>query len=169
MGASIETFVILAVLAIVVILVITLVTTHNFNKKLNTITFTKGASGVAGQTINMSCPADMNIDYGGSNATNRAVLICSNLINTNAAGHGAENMFCDPYYQENGQLTNFFNPSTTSDITASMIQTCAGKNTCSYVIPANYGGTLNSQTCTTNCAATGGQLQLISTYDCVPV
>jgi hypothetical protein len=72
-----------------------------------------------------------------------------------------ENPVCDPFYSGNGQLTNYFNPSTTQDQSSNISQACAGKQTCSWQIPSTVSNICNGQSCQ-------GQIQLVGTYDCVP-
>ena len=135
---------------------ISLVTSVIYNKKLNTKTITRGANGVGGSTLNLSCPTGMTISFQNNNpTTSRAVYVC-----TNPDANDFEDQTCDPYYSSKGQLSTFFNPATTQDQSTNISAACAGKQSCQWAIPATISNICNGGPCT-------GTIQFISTYDCI--
>lgn len=122
---------------------------------------TKGMNGLAGQTVNMSCPSGQVISFSKINNTStRGSLVC--------LGDSS----CDAFYQPSGQNTNFFNPSTTVDVFSSSsqfkdIQACEGQQNCSWTIPTSSDTRLPTRSTNGGCLTSCKQLAFIGTYDCI--
>lgn len=135
-------------------------------KKLSKNITTKGMNGLAGATLNLSCPAGQVIGFDKINTTStRGALVCLGDVS------------CDGFFQPGvGQTTSFFNPSTTIDVFATgskfdLKEECEGKQTCTWVIPNKNDSRLPVQSsspgsCLAKCA---GNMAFIGTYDCKAV
>lgn len=116
---------------------------------------TRGMNGVAGKTLELTCPAGQVISFAPGNATStRGALICTGDAK------------CDGFYQRSGQNTTFFNPATTIDVFGAGskftgLAECEGKNECSWTIPSVGDQRL------TGCLAKCQNLEFVGTYDCV--
>lgn len=130
--------------------------TFHYGRQLAGNTITRGLNGIGGTTLNITCPSGQKI------TVNKANYICT-------SGMGIENTGCDPYYQQDGQQTTFFNPNNTLDVTSTLGTQCNGKASCSISIPSSQTsicgqsgpGQNNGGPC-----PSGSQIQLIGTYDC---
>lgn len=141
---------------------VTLFFSYSYGKKLSNNTMTFGMSGLAGSTVNLQCPAGQVISFTNNNpTTTRGALVCSG------------NPQCDGF--AGNQLAHFFNTeepgATAIDVFNNSsfgdIQGCAGKQQCSWTVPVASDSRLGG-TCLSTCSGSGGQLQFIGTYDCVP-
>lgn len=153
MMGTVELGFILVLLAVTGFAAFTFFKSYSFHKKLSTETLTRGMNGVAGSTIKLTCPVGQKIKV------YKANYVCTSTVSQ-------ENATCDPYWQQNGQVSNFFNPLNTFDAGATLGDQCNGKQDCSITVPS----ALNVCQQTTANALDGkqcqGQIQLIGTYDC---
>ena len=134
-----------------------LILSYLYGRELTNNVTTRGANGVQSTKINLSCPSGQVISFKNTNPTiTRAALICSG-----DAG-------CDGFWSTAGQNTNFFS-SNIIDLLGdnspiSDLKVCSSQNSCSFTVPDATDSRIPSQSCLKGCK---GQLQLISTYDCV--
>ena len=157
---------VLLFLVLVPVLIFLIVRAYRFKKVLNDKVITRGLSGVAGSTVNLTCPAGQKISI------YRANYICTNPT-ANADGTSFESTTCDPFYSSGGQEMSIYNPATTLDAVNNPGQImsqynpvvkCNGQQKCSFTVPSvdpSQTGMCNGTTCT-------GTIQLVGTYDCVP-
>lgn len=140
--------------------ILTFFTSYRQRSKIASSVVTRGLNGVAGQTLQLQCPAGSVISLKEA-STPRAVYVCSNPTSSNF-----ESPSCDPYYQgSNGQFSSYFNPATTIDVSSTVSAACAGKNSCSWTVPSSSSSDVATICNGMSCA---GEIQLIGTYDCVP-
>lgn len=117
---------------------------------------TRGMNGVAGQNLQLTCPAGQVISFKPANTTStRGALICTG------------DSKCDAFYQKGGQTKTFFNPSTTIDVFANDskftdLAACEGQNKCEWTIPGSSDSRVSG--CIASCK---GQVSFIGTYDCI--
>lgn len=151
---------------LLLLVAIIVVTSFGFSEKYNldltSRTYTFGLNGIAGDTINMSCPSGKSIQV------EKAHYICTSGTQNISSNGQFENPNCDPFWQSTGQNTTFFNPANTVDYTSTLSKMCNGSNSFSFQIPQSIinicGQTSPNSLKGTPC---DGQLQLVGTYDCV--
>lgn len=150
-----EIFFVLFFFVLVIVGLVVLYQSFEFHKSLTTKVITRGLNGNQGTTVNLTCPPGQKIKV------YKANYVCT-------SNSSFESSTCDPYWSTQGQLTNFFNPSNTFDISSSISKKCNDRESCSWNIPPGSGigicqqqtpGTLNGEVCS-------GILQLVGTYDC---
>lgn len=167
---------ILILLLLIPVFIFFIYRANKFKKTLSGRSVTRGLSGVAGATVNLSCPSGQKI------SVYKANYICTNPQVT-AGGTSHESSTCDPFFQPDvGQSTSFYNPDTTLDLVNgpttvnpqyNVVAKCNGSRTCSFVVPSvdpSMSGTMCNipgQT-PSSCTSNGGTIQLVGTYDCVP-
>lgn len=151
-----EIFFILFFFVLVIVGFLILYKSFEYHKNLSSKTITRGMNGSQGKTVNLTCPSGQKIK------TYKANYIC-----TSASPY--ETQSCDPFWSTEGQLTNFFNPSNTLDISSQISSQCDGKETCSWTVPSGSSvGICQQKTSgSSNGSPCIGKLQLVGTYDCV--
>lgn len=159
-----STFFVLGIL--IIIAIYTFVSSWLVRRSLANNIITRGANGVQGQTLNLTCPAGQQIRINTSSlpgGMTRSRYVCSNPTPLGGDGTLTEDPECDPYFQSTGQLTSNFNPATTLDATKDLYNECNGKNQCTFTIPSptTLPNICGGKVCT-------GHIQLIANYDCVP-
>lgn len=147
--------------ALITILVIGLVTAsiafylaYAYSKALRGTTITRGMNGLAGDTINLVCPAGQTISFDNSSPTTRGAIFCSGDANLDA--------FSPP------TGSSMYNTSNIVDVFAPGSQFtdllgCEGQPSCSWTVPVATDPRLAGS----NVAGCTGQLQFVGTYDCV--
>ena len=130
----------------------------SYGSELKSATISRGMNGIAGQTINLTCPSGTVIDFTNPNpTTTRGAIVC-----TGTSG-------CDAFWSAAGQMGNFYTANivdvfaTNSPFTD--LASLAGKNSGSWTIPTSSDTRIPSGSCLRNCQK---PLQFIGTYDCIP-
>jgi hypothetical protein len=150
-----EIFFILFFFILVIVGLVVLYRSFEFHKNLTSKVITRGLNGIQGQNVSLTCPPGQKI------SVYKANYVCT-------SNQSFESSTCDPFWSTDGQLTNFFNPVNTYDVSDEISKKCNGGNSCTWTIPSGSGigicqqqtpNSLNGQPCS-------GVLQLIGTYDC---
>jgi hypothetical protein len=140
----------------VAIMGVTLYTSYSKAKKLAGTIYARGANGVAGQNINMTCPAGTTI------LLKDATLICNSTTQyIDDVGGGS----CDPF--SNPTSGSSYNNNNVVNYATKLGNLCNGKNSYSFTVPSSTDVDVES-ICNGSACGTNGQIQLISTYLCEP-
>jgi hypothetical protein len=150
-GVSSFSFLII-VIVLLVIAIFIFIKSYFYKKHILQDNNARGASGVQGTTLNLTCPSGKAISV--SNAT----LIC-----TNPNSNGFEDSSCDPFYNTDGTR---FNTANTIVNTSTLANQCNGKQTCQYTIPSSSSSSVSGICSGNSNTSCGGQIQMIGSYVC---
>lgn len=161
--SMIEVGIILMLLMAIVVYIVTVISSRTFGNTLAKRATTFGMNGTSGKKITLSCPAGQVIDF---TNRNKGYITRGALISVTGGTDGT----CDAFYKQGGQGTGttFFNLPNIIDVfdpntTFTDVSSCAGKQTCDFVVPMPTDDAIPNGSCLKNAKKLG----FVGTYDCI--